>query len=86
MSASFLVSGVRVATCPGLCPRADETAEAAPTLCKEYGPNGWMEELWSAFKTTILDVAGGCLGIHHKAKNFVSKGALDTIDQSQGQA
>ncbi len=25
---------------------------------------GNPEELWSAFKTTILDVAGGCLGTH----------------------
>ena len=24
---------------------------------------GNPEELWSAFKTTILDVTGGCLGI-----------------------
>jgi len=45
------------------------------------------EELWSAFKATILDVAGGCLGTHHRAKkNFVSQMTLDTIDQSQGQA
>ena len=22
------------------------------------------EEMWSAFKTTIIDVAGGCLGTH----------------------
>ena len=30
------------------------------------------EELWSAFKTTILDVAGGCLGTQRRAtkKNF----------------
>ena len=27
-------------------------------LCALGGP----EELWSAFKTTVLDVAGGCLG------------------------
>ena len=32
------------------------------------------DELWSAFKTTILDVAGGYLGTHHDAKNnFVSR-------------
>ena len=48
---------------------------------------GYPEELWSAFKTTILDVAGGCLGTCCRAKkNFVSQGTLDTIDQSQGQA
>ena len=43
MSASLLVSCVRLATRPGLCPLAKETAEAAPTLCTEYGPNGWMD-------------------------------------------
>ena len=38
MSASLLVSCVGVATCPGLCPIAKETAEAAPMLlCKEFG-------------------------------------------------
>ena len=42
------------------------------------------EELWSAFKTTILDVAGGCLGTQHGAKkNYVSQRTLDTIDQSR---
>ena len=45
---------------------------------------GDPEELWIAFKTTILDVAGGCLGTHRGAKtNFVSQGTLDTIDQSR---
>ena len=39
MSASMLVYCVGVATHPGLCPIAKETAEAAPTLCTEYGPN-----------------------------------------------
>ena len=44
---------------------------------------GNPEELWSAFKTTVLDVAGGCLGTHRKVKkNFISQGTLDTIDQS----
>ena len=43
MSASMLVSRVGVATRPGLLPIAKETAEAAPTLCTEYGPNGWMD-------------------------------------------
>ena len=42
------------------------------------------EELWGAFKMTILDVAGECLGTHHEAtKNFVSQGTLDTIDKSR---
>ena len=36
------------------------------------------EELWNAFKPTVLDVAGGCLGDHHGApNNFVSQGTLD---------
>ena len=39
MSANMLVYCVEVATRPGLCPIAKETAEAAPTLCTEYGPN-----------------------------------------------
>ena len=42
MSASMLVYCVGVATYPGLCPIAKETASAAPTLCTEYGPDGWM--------------------------------------------
>ena len=47
------------------------------------GTLGGSEELWSVFKTTVLDVAGGCLGTHRRAKkNFVSQGTLDTIDQS----
>ena len=47
------------------------------------GALGDPEELWSAFKTTILDVASGCLGTHWRMKkNFVSQGTLDTIDQS----
>ena len=44
MSASLLVSCVGVATRPGLCLIAKETASAAPTLCTESGPNGWMDE------------------------------------------
>ena len=44
---------------------------------------GDPEELWSAFKITIVDVAGGCLGTHRRAKkNFVSQGTLDNIDHS----
>jgi len=47
------------------------------------GALGNPEELWSALKTTILDVAGGCLLTHHRAKkNFVSQWTLDNIDQS----
>jgi len=48
------------------------------------GALGNPEELWSAFKTTDLDVAGGCLGTHRRMrKNFVSQGTLETIDQSR---
>ena len=50
---------------------------------KCLGALGDPEELWSAFTTTVLDVAGGCLGTHQRAKkNFVSQGTLDIIDQS----
>ena len=45
---------------------------------------GDPEELWSAFKTTVLDVSRRCLGTHRRAKkNFVSQGTLDTIEQSR---
>ena len=48
------------------------------------GALGGPEESWSAFKTTVLYVAGACLGTHRRAKkNFVSQGTLDTIDQSR---
>ena len=43
MSASLLVYCVGVVTRPGLCPITKESASAAPTLCTEYGPNGWMD-------------------------------------------
>ena len=43
MSASMLVYCVGVATCPGLCSIAKESAEAVPMLCTEYGPDGWMD-------------------------------------------
>ena len=47
------------------------------------GALGGHEELWSAFKTTVFNVAGGCLGTHRNAKkNFASQRTLDTIDQS----
>ena len=45
---------------------------------------GDPEELWSAFKPTVLDVAGRCLGTHRRAKkNFVSQVTLDTNAQSR---
>ena len=34
---------VGVATHPGLCQISKETASAAPMLCTEYGPSGWMD-------------------------------------------
>ena len=43
MSASMMAQCVGVATHPGLCPLAKETDQAAPTLCTEYGSNGWMD-------------------------------------------
>ena len=60
--------------------------EFANRLSGDLGGLGALanpEELWSAFKITILDVAGGCLGTHRRVKkNFVSQWTLDTIDQS----
>ena len=48
------------------------------------GALGGPEELWSVFKTTVLDVAGGCLGTHRREKkNFVSQLTLHSIDQSR---
>ena len=41
------------------------------------------EELWSAFKTNILDAAGECLGTHRRAKNNLSQETLDNIDHSR---
>ena len=50
----------------------------------DLGALGDTKELWSAFKTTVLDVDGGCLGIHWRVKkNFVSQGTLDAIAQSR---
>ena len=47
------------------------------------GALGHPEELWSAFKTTVLHDASGCLGTHCQAKRmFVSQGTLDPIDQN----
>ena len=61
--------------------------EFANKLSGDLGGLGALEnpeELWSAFKTSILDDAGGCLGTHRRAKNhYLSQGTLDTIDQSR---
>ena len=45
MSASLLASCVSVLTRPGLCPTAQEPDSASPTLCTEYGPDGWMDKV-----------------------------------------
>ena len=63
---------------------AEEFANKLSGDLRSLGALGGPEVLWSAFKTTVLDVAGGCLGTHRRAKkNFVSQGTLDTIDQSR---
>ena len=52
-------------------------------IWRGLGALGNLEELWSAFKTTVLDVASGFLGTHRWVKkNFVSRGTLDTIVHS----
>ena len=62
-------------------------AEEFPNgLSRDFGGlcfSGDPKELCNAFKTIILDVASGCLGTHHQAKNFVSQGTLDTINRSR---
>ena len=66
---------------------AEEFANRLSGNLRCLGALGDPEELWSAFKTTVLDVASKGLGTHRRAKkNFVSQGTLDTIDQSQVQA
>ena len=63
---------------------AEEFANRLSGDLRVLGALGNPEELWSAFKPTILDVVGGCLGTHRRAKkNFDSQGTLDTIDQSR---
>ena len=42
---TMLVHCIGVGTRPELCPRAKETASAAPMLCTECSPNGWMDNL-----------------------------------------
>ena len=57
--------------------------EFVKKLSEDFGGLGALgdpEELWSAFKTTILEVAGRCLGTHRRAKkNLISQWILDTI-------
>ena len=63
---------------------AEEFADKLSGDLRSLGALGDAEVLWSAFNTTILDVASQCLGTHWRAKkNFVSQVTLDTIDQSR---
>ena len=63
---------------------AEEFANRLNGDLGSLGALGDPEELWSAFKTTVLYVSSGCLGTHRQAKkNFVSQGTLVTIDQSR---
>ena len=61
MSASLLVYCVGAATRSGLCPIAKETAEAAPTLCTEYGSDGWMgwNDMHEYGKAAVWGFGGG---------------------------
>jgi len=62
MSTSLLLSCGGVANRPGLCPIAQENVEAAPTLCTEYGPNGWMGgPFWCVLKCPIPKRMISCL-------------------------
>ena len=51
--------------------------EFANRLSEDLGGLGALgdpEELWSAFKTPVIEVPGRCLGTHRRAKkNFVSR-------------
>ena len=61
---------------------AEEFANMLIGCRRGLGVLGDSAELWSAFMTTILDLAGWCLGTHpHAKRNFVSQAALDTIHQ-----
>ena len=51
---------------------AEELANRLSGDLGGLGALGNPEELWSAFKTTILDVAGGCPGTHCRVKKFLS--------------
>jgi len=55
MSASLLLSRVGVVTCSELCPIAEKTASAAPMLCTEYGPDGWIDGMaTTAMGTSVV--------------------------------
>ena len=53
-------------------------------ICRVLGVSENHEDLWNAFKTTILDVAGECLLTPHQVKRkFVSQWTMHNIDQSR---
>ena len=62
----------------GKCKDERVAEEFAINLSGDLGSLGVFgdpKEFWSAFKTTILDAAAGCLGTHHQAKrSFISQG------------
>ena len=86
-----LKSEIMVPSHPRLdvCKLKDERVaeEFVKSLSGDFGVLGDLgnpEELWSAFKTTILNVRSRCLRTHQGAKkNFVSQETLDTIGQSR---
>ena len=62
---------------------AEEFANRLSWDLGNLGALGNPEELWSVFKTTILDVSFGCLGTHcHAKRNFVSQGTLSPKHRS----
>ena len=63
---------------------AEEFANKLSGDLVDVGVSADPKKFWSAFKNTILHVAGGWLGTHRKVKrNVVSQGTLNTIDQSR---
>ena len=84
MSAILLVSCVGVVTRPGLCPIPKETAQAAPTLCIEYDPNGWMdpqqgikrEELFAEFELLSAQLAQ-CAPVSNEADELLKARLVD---------
>ena len=64
----------------------ERVVEFANRLSGDLGGRGVLgnpEKLWSAFKTTILNVVGGCRGTRQATNKFVSQETLDTMDQSR---
>ena len=60
-----------MATRPGLCQIAKETASAAPTLCTEYAPNGWMDGWMDCLACHLFpDTAHPDTAHHHTNKSI----------------